>query len=91
MAQAPAVGSYSKATNEVVDFAAGDNQQLTFGRVSTRFGVIVQNTIHTITYTEGRDADFFVDYENGTILRVTGGAIGAGQVHVTYNYRVEPA
>lgn len=46
--------------------------------------VIVKDSTDTTTYTEG--TDYFVDYDAGKVIRISGGAIGSGAtVHITYN------
>ncbi len=50
--------------------------------------LVVKNAAETTTYVE--DTDYTVDYENGTITAITGGAITAGStIHLTaYSYAV---
>lgn len=47
----------------------------------------VKNSAESTTYTEG--TDYYVNYDAGTIERISTGAITASQVlHITYNYPV---
>lgn len=47
--------------------------------------VVVKNNLETVTYTEG--TDYYVEYESGRVVRITGGGIASGDtVKVSYDY-----
>lgn len=72
-------------TNEVVNQAAMDSWESLANKSIRRSGINLTNTAGTTTYTYG--TDYVIDFREGKILFITGGALStATDYHLDYTY-----